>query len=96
MYFEKESQEPNFLGLESTKTEGEDGEFGKLNIAQSNTFYKPSWFSVVENEFVAARDAVAICDYTSFAKMDIWSGGMEVVDYLQRVCSNNIDVPIGK
>ena len=96
MYFEKESNEPNFLGLESTKVDGEDGEFGRINIAKANTFYKPSWFDSVQNEFIAAREKCALCDYTSFAKMDIWSAGTEVVDYLQRLCSNDIDIPIGE
>eukprot|EP00095_Tigriopus_kingsejongensis_P011061 maker-scaffold23_size669530-snap-gene-1.32 protein:Tk11061 transcript:maker-scaffold23_size669530-snap-gene-1.32-mRNA-1 annotation:"pyruvate dehydrogenase phosphatase regulatory mitochondrial" len=97
MYFEKESQEPNFLGLEYMKSHGErePKQEDTLNIAKANTFYKPSWFSVVEKEFITAREKTALCDYTSFAKMDIWSGNLEVVDYLQKLCSNDVDIPIG-
>ncbi|TRY67857.1 hypothetical protein TCAL_10396 [Tigriopus californicus] len=97
MYFEKESLEPNFLGLEYIKSDGEREPKPEdtLNIAKSNTFYKPSWFSIVEKEFIAAREKVALCDYTSFAKMDIWSSNLEVVDYMQKLCSNDVNIPIG-
>ena len=37
-----------------------------------------------------------MCDYSSFAKLDIWSAGTEVVDFLQYLCSNDVDVPVGK
>ena len=30
-----------------------------------------------------------MCDYSSFAKLDIWSAGTEVVDFLQYLCSND-------
>ena len=29
-------------------------------------------------EFQASREAVTLCDYSSFAKMDLWSAGTEV------------------
>ena len=38
---------------------------------------------------------MSLCDYSSFAKMDLWSAGDEVVKFLQRMCSNDIDVPVG-
>ena len=69
-----------------------------LNIFFSHlfqTFFKPPWFNEVDAEFLAARSRVAVCDYSSFAKFDLWSSGPEVVDFLQKLCSNDIDMPIG-
>ena len=94
MYFNKtESEDKQFLGL-SSYIQG-DTDSSSLNVATSNTFFKPSWFESVKEEFVASRESVSLCDYSSFAKMDIWSGGLEVVDFLQFMCSNDIDIPIG-
>ena len=58
-------------------------------------FSQPKWFDQVHEEFKAARENVAICDYSSFAKLDIWSAGDEVIDFLQYLCSNDVDVPVG-
>ena len=60
-----------------------------------NTFMKPHWFESVRNEYRACRESVAIADYSSFTKLDLTSSGSEVVDFLQYVCSNDVDVPIG-
>ena len=49
----------------------------------------------VSEEFYAARAKVALCDYSSFAKFDLWSSGREVVDFLQKLCANDIDMPLG-
>ena len=65
---------------------------GKL---QSQITLQPKWFDRVQEEFKAARENVAICDYSSFAKLDIWSAGDEVIDFLQYLCSNDVDVPVG-
>ena len=43
----------------------------------------------------ATREGVSLCDYSSFAKFDIWSAGTEAVEFLQYMCSNDIDVPVG-
>ena len=66
-----------------------------VSIAETKTFFKPPWFKEVSEEFHAARAKVAVCDYSSFAKFDLWSSGTEVLDYLQNLCSNDIDMPIG-
>ena len=52
-------------------------------------------FNEVREEFVASREGVTMCDYSSFAKFDVWSAGTEAVEFLQKMCSNDIDVPIG-
>ena len=69
--------------------------FKEKNNSIFQTFYKPPWFNEVDAEFLAARSRVAVCDYSSFAKFDLWSSGSEVVQFLQKLCSNDIDMPIG-
>jgi pyruvate dehydrogenase phosphatase regulatory subunit len=66
-----------------------------FRVAYTNTFMKPHWFESVRNEYRACRESVAIADYSSFTKLDLTSPGSEVVDFLQYVCSNDVDVPIG-
>ncbi|KAK7070590.1 hypothetical protein SK128_018438 [Halocaridina rubra] len=63
--------------------------------AETNTWTKPHWFNLVGEEYIACRERVAILDYSSFAKFDIWSKGNEVVQALQYLCSNDVDIPVG-
>lgn len=57
---------------------------------------KPHWFKNVRNEYRACRESVALSDFSSFTKLDITSSNSsELVDFLQYVCSNDVDVPIG-
>ena len=65
-------------------------------ISTFRIFLQPQWFDYVKEEFKASREGVTMCDYSSFAKLDIWSAGTEVVDFLQYLCSNDVDVPVGK
>ena len=55
---------------------------------------KPNWFEATENECKAARESAIILDQTSFGKHLI--KGEDSLTFLQRTCSSNIDVPIGK
>ncbi|XP_051163188.1 pyruvate dehydrogenase phosphatase regulatory subunit, mitochondrial [Leptopilina boulardi] len=64
-------------------------------IAYTDTFGKPPWFDAVSLEYAACRETIGLSDYSSFTKIDLWSNGLEVVDYLQYLCSNNVDVPVG-
>lgn len=66
-----------------------------FRVAYTKTFGKPHWFHLVENEYAACRERVGICDYSSFTKIDLWSKGTEIVDFLQRLCSNDVDIAIG-
>ena len=59
------------------------------------TFGKPQWFEKVHDEYMACRKGVAIMDMSSFTKFELRSAGREVVDFLQYICSNDIDCPIG-
>ncbi|XP_040572212.1 pyruvate dehydrogenase phosphatase regulatory subunit, mitochondrial [Lepeophtheirus salmonis] len=105
MYFQKEVVEErnSFLGLDSLykgggsssgyKSNGQKD--SEINLSKTETFFKPQWFDSVQKEFIASREKVSVCDYSSFAKYDLWSSGTEVVDFLQHMCSNDVDVPIG-
>lgn len=66
-----------------------------FRISDTRTFAKPPWFDQVAVEYDSCRSNVGIADYSSFTKIDIWSKGREVVDCLQRLCSNDVDVPVG-
>ncbi|XP_054719909.1 pyruvate dehydrogenase phosphatase regulatory subunit, mitochondrial-like [Uloborus diversus] len=57
------------------------------------TFFKPSWFDYLESEYMACRRKVALLDYSSFTKLEVWSPGREALDLLQYLCSNNVDIP---
>ncbi|KAF7638131.1 hypothetical protein Mgra_00002359 [Meloidogyne graminicola] len=54
---------------------------------------KPKWFPLVSKEYSTCRERVGLIDMTSFSKFDIQ--GADVVPLLQRLCSGNIDCPIG-
>ncbi|XP_071445537.1 pyruvate dehydrogenase phosphatase regulatory subunit, mitochondrial-like isoform X1 [Hetaerina americana] len=67
------------------------------------TFGKPKFFDYMREEYVACREGVGIIDMSSFAKFEIksqlWqerqSAGHEVVSYLQHLCSNDVNIPVG-
>ncbi|XP_023244971.1 pyruvate dehydrogenase phosphatase regulatory subunit, mitochondrial [Copidosoma floridanum] len=67
----------------------------RYKIAYTNTFGKPPWFGAVEREYAACRETIGLSDYSSFTKIDLWSNGTEVVDFLQYMCSNDVDVAVG-
>ena len=109
MYFETEEEpvDVSAFGLHSGGIKGldqakddilsnelENKEATNIN-AHMETFFKPHWFEAVEKEFKATRENVSIIDYSSFAKFDVFSAGSEAVEFLQYMCSNDIDVPIG-
>lgn len=99
MYFKKEEAplELSYFGLgeDSKKATDPLTANDSVSIAETKTFFKPPWFKEVEEEFYASRENVSVCDYSSFAKFDLWSSGDEVVEFLQKMCSNDIDMPIG-
>ncbi|XP_035679214.1 pyruvate dehydrogenase phosphatase regulatory subunit, mitochondrial-like isoform X1 [Branchiostoma floridae] len=63
--------------------------------AGEGTYGKPPWFNAVQEEYMACRQNVAIMDMSSFTKFEVRSSGDEVVTYLQRLCCNEVDVPVG-
>ncbi|UYV82639.1 dehydrogenase, partial [Cordylochernes scorpioides] len=59
------------------------------------TFHKPAWFDRVQEEYLACRERVGVIDMSSFSKFIIKSPGQEVVEFLQKLCSNDVDIPTG-
>ncbi|MEO0825189.1 MAG: FAD-dependent oxidoreductase [Cyanobacteria bacterium J06639_16] len=53
-----------------------------------------NWSPIQGAEHLATRDRVALYDLTPFAKFDVTGPG--VVAYLQNLCANNVDKPVGK
>lgn len=55
---------------------------------------KPTWLPLVEGEQKAVRETAGIFDQTSFSKFILQ--GRDVVAFLQGICANDIDVPVGR
>jgi len=58
------------------------------------SFGRQNWFPYAAAEHRAAREAVAVFDQTSFAKLKLEGADAEAV--LQRLCANDVDVPPGR
>ena len=65
------------------------------DLSKQGTFSKARWFNTVKKEYNVCRKGVAIIDMTSFTKYELKSADRSVVDFLQMLCANNIDKPIG-
>ena len=57
-------------------------------------FDRPSWFGPVGEEMRATREGVALFDLSTYAKFLV--RGPEAVAGLQRLCTSNVDVAIGR
>ncbi|XP_064414420.1 pyruvate dehydrogenase phosphatase regulatory subunit, mitochondrial isoform X1 [Latimeria chalumnae] len=66
-----------------------------LALDQSKTFYKPDWFDIVGSEVKCCKEAVCVIDMSSFTKFELNSTGDQALELLQRLCSNDLDVPVG-
>ena len=60
----------------------------------ADTLGRPGWLPWVIDEMRATREAVAVYDQTSFGKLLLQ--GRDALALLQRVCANQIDVPVGR
>jgi 4-methylaminobutanoate oxidase (formaldehyde-forming) len=58
------------------------------------SFGRQNWFPYAAEEHRATREAVALFDLSSFAKIEVT--GAEAVRLLQRVCTNDLDVGVGR
>jgi len=58
------------------------------------SFGRQNWFSCHAAEHKATREKVAIFDQTAFSKYIF--KGRDAVTVLQRLCGNNVDVPVGR
>jgi len=63
-------------------------------VAPPYTFDAPGWLPFVLDEQRACREDVVVFDQTSFAKFMF--KGRDALAVLQRLCANDIDVPVGK
>jgi 4-methylaminobutanoate oxidase (formaldehyde-forming) len=58
------------------------------------TFEIPNWFDHVAAEHKNARENVVLIDQSSFCKFEVQGPG--ALDFLNRLCANQIDKPVGK
>ena len=58
------------------------------------TFGIPNWFEHVAGEHQCARENLVIIDQSSFCKFMVEGSG--AVDFLNRLCGNRMDRPVGK
>lgn len=58
------------------------------------SFYRSSWFDYVQEEQKAAREAVAMIDYTMLGKLMV--EGADAEAFLQRNCTNNLAIKPGR
>jgi len=61
----------------------------------AGTFRKPEYFDNIEDEYLVCREGVGLIDMSSFAKFIVRGEAGSVVEYLQKLCSNDVDVPVG-
>lgn len=67
----------------------------KSGLPFTGTYGKPRWFEMVRSEYWACREGVSIIDMSTYSKFELRSAGSEVVAYLQNLCSNDVDKPVG-
>lgn len=60
----------------------------------ADTLGRPGWLPWVVDEMRATREAVAVYDQTSFGKLLVQ--GRDALAVLQRLCANQVDVPVGR
>ncbi|MBS0237843.1 MAG: FAD-dependent oxidoreductase [Proteobacteria bacterium] len=75
-------ERPGFFGAPGTKPEIEYS-YGRQN-----------WFGLAADECRATRDAVALFDHSCFTKFAV--DGRDACAALNRICANDIDVPVGR
>ncbi|KAL1396664.1 hypothetical protein pipiens_010367 [Culex pipiens pipiens] len=66
------------------------------------SFYKPKFFKHMQKEYYACAHHVGIIDISSFSKIEIKPGVRSgdsdrnsVLEYLQKMCANDVDIEIG-
>ncbi len=62
--------------------------------AYDHSFHHPSWFEHMQAEQKAVREAVGIIDYSMLGKLMV--EGVDAEAFLQRVCSNDMAMPVGR
>jgi glycine cleavage system aminomethyltransferase T/glycine/D-amino acid oxidase-like deaminating enzyme len=83
---------------------GEKGGWERVNWYESNAqrgdvslrprgWAGENWSAAIEVEALAAREAVALFDQSSFSKLEV--AGPGALAFLERLCANRIDRPVG-
>lgn len=62
--------------------------------ATDYSFHRPKWFAYAQAEQQAARQDVALLDYSMLGKL--WVEGLDAEQFLQRMCSNNMAIEPGR
>ena len=63
-------------------------------VVPGHTLGKPHWLKWVIEEQMATRETVALYDQSSFSKLQLH--GRDALAVLQRLCANEMDVPVDK
>jgi heterotetrameric sarcosine oxidase gamma subunit len=69
-------------------------DFSPYAAQPEHTLGTPGWLPWMIEEQKATREAVALYDQTSFSKLLLQ--GRDALQLLQRLCANEMDVPVGK
>jgi 4-methylaminobutanoate oxidase (formaldehyde-forming) len=69
------------------------GSPGRRQGADERTWDRPGYWEHVAREHRAVRERVGVLDMTSFGKLDV--GGPGGLAFLQRLCANDVDRPVG-
>jgi len=80
----------NKMGLERPNWFARSGQTPQLEYS----FGRQNWFEAHQAEHIATRESAAIFDQTSFSKFAL--EGKDALVLLQKLCGNDIDVPLGK
>ncbi|KAG0724199.1 Pyruvate dehydrogenase phosphatase regulatory subunit, mitochondrial [Chionoecetes opilio] len=59
------------------------------------SFHKPAFLECVKEEYQACREGVGVMDLSSFTKIEVTSPGSQVVEFMQKLCSNDVNMPVG-
>lgn len=57
------------------------------------SFHRPRWFEQSQKEQQAVRESVALIDYSMLGKLMV--EGADALRFLQRICTNDLDLPVG-
>jgi 4-methylaminobutanoate oxidase (formaldehyde-forming) len=70
--------------------------FAPIGVEARDTysFERQNWFPHAAEEHRAAREAVALFDLSSFAKIEV--SGNDALGLLQHVCTNDVDLAVGR
>ena len=58
------------------------------------SWFRQNWFDYSAEEHSAVRENLGLFDQSSFAKFVLY--GPDALSVLNRICANNVDVPVGK